>query len=120
MRPLFLRNFLSFGQTTLPSGSLTSTVAFCWNKRSEVVFLNDFEYDAKAKDWMPWSYFKNFLEGGNVKVARAKNRGGNQLFEGTAPPRVGAWRATVHRCLFREGLDSRPARCRHGAQRSTR
>ena len=51
----------------------------------EVVFLNDFEYDTKAKDWMPWSYFKNFLEGGHVKVGRPKNRGGNKLFKGTAP-----------------------------------
>ena len=29
----------------------------------ELVLLNDFEYDASAKDWMPWQYFKNFLEG---------------------------------------------------------
>lgn len=51
----------------------------------ELVFLNDFEYDASAKDWMPWSYFKNFLEGGDVKVARPKNRGGNVVWAGTAP-----------------------------------
>jgi hypothetical protein len=52
---------------------------------SEVVFLNDFEYDADAPKWMPWSYLKNFLEGAAVKVAVPKNRGGNQLFKGTAP-----------------------------------
>ena len=52
---------------------------------SEVVFLNDFEYDTGAKDWMPWSYFKNFLEGGSVKVARPKNRGGNVKWSGSAP-----------------------------------
>lgn len=51
----------------------------------EVVFLNDFEYDAGAKEWMPWSYFKNFLEGGVVTVARPKNRGGNVVFKATAP-----------------------------------
>ena len=47
----------------------------------EVVFLNDFEYDPAAKEWMPWSYLKNFLEGGAIKVARPKNRGGNVLFK---------------------------------------
>ncbi len=52
---------------------------------SELVFLNDFEYDAGAKDWMPWCYFKNFLEGGDIKVGRPKNRGGNTTFKGTAP-----------------------------------
>ena len=52
---------------------------------SELVFLNDFEYNAEAKDWMPWDYFKNFLEGASVKVGCPKNRGGNQLFKGTAP-----------------------------------
>ena len=36
----------------------------------EVAFLNDFAYDAGAKDWMPWLYFKYFLEGGETKVAR--------------------------------------------------
>lgn len=52
---------------------------------TKVVFLNDFEYDAASKDWMPWSYFENFLDGGHTKVARAKNRGGNTVFKGTAP-----------------------------------
>ena len=51
----------------------------------EVVFLNDFEFDAGAKEWMCWSYFKNFLEGGRCKVARPKNRGGNCYFEDSAP-----------------------------------
>jgi len=51
----------------------------------ELVFLNDFEYDTKAKDWMPWQYFKNFLEGGPVKVGRPKNRGGNVVFKSSAP-----------------------------------
>ena len=32
----------------------------------EVVFLNDFQYDSEAHKWMPWSYFKNFLEGGHA------------------------------------------------------
>ena len=52
---------------------------------AELVFLNDFEYDAGAKDWMPWSYFKNFLEGASVTVGCPKNKGGNQVFKGTAP-----------------------------------
>ena len=51
----------------------------------ELVLLNDFEYDSTAKSWMAWSYFKNFLEGGSIPVARPKNRGGNVIFDGTAP-----------------------------------
>ena len=30
-------------------------------------------------------FFKNFLEGSSVKVARPRNRGGNEVFKGTAP-----------------------------------
>ena len=52
---------------------------------AEVVFLNDFEYDTASKEWMPWSYFKTFLEGAKVKVGVPKTRGGNQVFKGTAP-----------------------------------
>lgn len=52
---------------------------------AEVVFLNDFEYDAKANEWMPWAFFKDFLEGSAVKVAVPKHRGGNQVFKGDAP-----------------------------------
>jgi hypothetical protein len=54
----------------------------------ELVLLNDFEYDAEAKKWMPWQYFKNSLEGpcgGSIPVARPKNRGGNTLYKDTAP-----------------------------------
>ena len=51
----------------------------------ELVLLNDFEYDAQAKEWMPWQYFKNFLEGASVLVGCPKNKGGNQIFEGAAP-----------------------------------
>ena len=51
----------------------------------ELVMLNDFEYDAGAKDWMSWSYLKNFLDGGSIPVARPKNRGGNERFKGDAP-----------------------------------
>lgn len=51
----------------------------------ELVLLNDFEYDAKAKDWMPWQYFKNFLEGRPVSVALPKNRGGDKLFTAKVP-----------------------------------
>ena len=50
----------------------------------ELVFLNDFEYDAASKDWMPWAYLKDFLEGSPVKVAVPKQRGGNQVFKGSA------------------------------------
>ena len=46
--------------------------------------INDFEYDTKAKDWMGWWYFKNFLEGGTLTVARPRNRGGNETFKGKA------------------------------------
>jgi hypothetical protein len=52
---------------------------------AEVVFLNDFEYDADAPKWMPWQYFKDFLEGSEVKVAVPKQSGSNQMFKGTAP-----------------------------------
>ena len=41
----------------------------------EFVFLNEFQYDAQAKEWMPWFDFEKFL--GEVPVARPKNRGGN-------------------------------------------
>ena len=70
----------------------------------EVVFLNDFEYDVGAKDWMPWSYFKNFLEGGHVKVARAKNRGGNVVFKDNAPVFLTAPDEVK---LFRRGQEDR-------------
>jgi hypothetical protein len=51
----------------------------------EVIFLNDFEYDDEAKKWCPWGYFKRFLEGEALDVARPKNRGGNQPFNSDAP-----------------------------------
>ena len=47
--------------------------------------MNDFEYDTKAKEWMPWSFLKNYLEGGSVKVSRPKNRGGNLVVKGDGP-----------------------------------
>ena len=64
----------------------------------ELVFLNDFEYDEAAKKWMAWSFFKRFLEGGELTVARPKNRGGNAIFKSdapvimTAPQEVQLWR----------------------------
>lgn len=51
----------------------------------EFVFLNDFEFNAAAAQWMDWSYFKDFLEGGEVAVGRPKNRGGDVMWDGTAP-----------------------------------
>jgi hypothetical protein len=42
----------------------------------EIMYLNDFEWEPK-ESWMRWAYFKNFLEGHTVEVARPKNRGGN-------------------------------------------
>ena len=64
----------------------------------ELVFLNDFEYDEAAKKWMAWSFFKRFLEGGELTVAGPKNRGGNAIFKSdapvimTAPQEVQLWR----------------------------
>ena len=29
-------------------------------------FLNDFAYDEDTEKWMNWSYFENFLEGGQA------------------------------------------------------
>ena len=64
----------------------------------EMVFLNDFEYDEDAKKWLPWQYFKTYLEGGSVKVAKPKNRGGNVDWGSsapvfmTAPQEVALWR----------------------------
>lgn len=52
---------------------------------AELVFLNDFEFDESTKKWMPWQYFKNFLEGAKINVARPKNRGGNMEFTKDAP-----------------------------------
>ena len=54
----------------------------------ELVFLNDFEYDEAAKKWMAWSFFKRFLEGGELTVARPKNRGGNAIFKSDAKEHV--------------------------------
>ena len=34
---------------------------------------------------MRWSYFKDFLEGSGVLVARPKNRGGNTIFDKDIP-----------------------------------
>ena len=52
----------------------------------EIVFLNEFEYDAGARDWMPWAYLKRFLEGGVVPVGRPKHKGGGNVnFSGSAP-----------------------------------
>ena len=38
-------------------------------KGSEVLWLNDFEWD---KSFIPWPKFKNFLEGSSLKVAVPK------------------------------------------------
>ena len=60
--------------------------------------MNDLEYDEAAKKWMPWGYFKRFLEGEEVMVASPKNRGGNVPFTSdapvfmTAPQEVSLWR----------------------------
>ena len=51
----------------------------------ELVLLNDFEFDDGAAKWMPWQYFKNFLEGTKLTVARPKNRGGNVPFKADSP-----------------------------------
>ena len=50
----------------------------------QVAYLNDFEWDHSEK-WCRWSFFKNFLEGGSLAVARPKNRGGNTVFELDSP-----------------------------------
>ena len=50
----------------------------------EIALLNDFEWDAK-EEWMRWSYFKDFLEGSGISVARPKNRGGNAIFNKDIP-----------------------------------
>ena len=69
---------------------------------SEVVFLNDFDYDADAPKWMPWGYFKDFQEGSNVKVAVPKQRGGNQVFKGGAPVFAAAFHEVVLRKYNKE------------------
>ena len=51
---------------------------------------------------MPWSYFKNFLEGGSVKVSKPKNRGGNSVWKGTAPVFL---TAPAEVKLFRKGYE---------------
>jgi hypothetical protein len=43
----------------------------------EPVFLKDFGYDDDGEKWMYWAYLERFLEGGDVLVARPKNRCGN-------------------------------------------
>ena len=66
---------------------------------TELVFLNDFEYDEDAKKWLNWGYFKRLLEGGgSIPVARPKNRGGNVKWYSdapvlmTAPQEIALWR----------------------------
>jgi hypothetical protein len=68
----------------------------------ELIFLNDMEYDKSARDWMPWSYFKRFVEGEEgIAVARPKNRGGNTTFDAdspvflTAPKEIALYRGKV-------------------------
>ena len=69
-----------------------------------MVFLNDFEYDTGAKDWMPWAYFKDFLEGSKVKVAVPKTGGGNQVFQGDAPVFLTAPGEVTSKKLGKEAL----------------
>lgn len=51
-------------------------------KGSEILWLNEFEYDAS---FMPWRKLKDFLEGEPVKVAVPKTIGSNYMFFGDAP-----------------------------------
>ena len=74
----------------------------------EVVFLNDFEFDCKTKDWMTWQYFKNFLEGGKVTVSRPKNKGGNLPFKADSPVFLTAPREVT---LFRYGQEVKKETC---------
>ena len=68
----------------------------------ELVFLNDFEYDAAAKEWMTWQYLKNFLEGAAVTVSRPKNKGGNVSFKDKVPVFLTAPREVA---LYRYGRE---------------
>ena len=49
---------------------------------AEVLWLNDFEYDAQ---FIPWRKLKDFLEGEPLKVAVPKTQGTNYMFESNAP-----------------------------------
>jgi hypothetical protein len=51
-------------------------------KGSEVLWLNEFEFDAS---FMPWRKLKDFLEGEPPKVAVPKNEGRNYIFRSDAP-----------------------------------
>jgi hypothetical protein len=76
----------------------------------ELVLLNDFEYDAEAKKWMPWFYFKNFLEGpcgGSIPVARPKNRGGNTVYKDSAPVLLTAPQEVTYHRYGKEDLKER-------------
>jgi hypothetical protein len=72
----------------------------------EPVFLNDIGYDDDAKKWMYWAYLERFLEGGDVPVARPKNRGWNVSVKNDAPQdvslcrrkRVGEFETEQMRC----------------------
>jgi len=49
---------------------------------SEILWLNEFEFDPT---FMPWRKLKDFLEGEHVKVAVPKTQGKNYMFKGDAP-----------------------------------
>jgi len=51
-------------------------------KGSEVIWLNEFEFDPT---FMPWRKLKDFLEGQSLKVAVPKTQGANYIFDGDAP-----------------------------------
>ena len=51
-------------------------------KGSEVIWLNEFEYDPT---FLSWRKLKDFLEGEPLKVAVPKTQGSNYTFEGDAP-----------------------------------
>ena len=88
----------------------------------ELVLLKDFEYDEDAKKWCNWAYFKRFLEGGALPVARPKTRGSNTLFTSdapvflTAPQEVVVWRG---RKLDQYETDQMNARIKYRKLRHT-
>ena len=67
-------------KTYVPPDSGTHQLADL--KGSEILWLNEWEYDPS---FMPWRKMKDFLEGSHVKVAVPKTSGKNYTFTGDAP-----------------------------------
>ena len=76
---------------------------------SEVLWLNEFEYDPQ---FIPWRKLKDFLEGEPLKVAVPKTQGTNYMFESNAPV-FGAARGPIEHAAQRRETVQMDSRMRY-------